>query len=369
MTIERTDQPPKKRGFGMFDTTIEPEIECFQSLAYPDRERSTILPKWRWMFVQSASRLGVEPIVWVYRKDGGIVAHQGAMPVRIKVGSRELVARWFVETMALEPVRNTGIGSMLVRKALEDLPFNISLGQTEQMRALQFALGWKEIRRLSRFVFLTSTTSDFRGRLPRGLSELAAFAAGSLHLSLLAARTLRGRRTFRCERVNRFGDDHDRLWRSVSNDLDCSVVRDASYLNWKYIDRPGANFVCLHLKRDDEIVALAVLAVRSPSDVYADTRGLIVDIVAPPSQSGVTAAMLAESLGTLRELGAKLVVCYAAGAWLERALARFGFLRTEEAHHFLVADGGMPPDLVSRLRSPDAWYLTAGDSDLDAYAQ
>ena len=122
---------PGSQGFLTYQAEHEDEIFAFQQNEYPERNPDHVGPNWRWMFLESATRLGLEPSVWLYRKNNSIVAHQGAIPVLLHIDHEELSTGWFVETMAATSVRGSAIGPMLIKRALEDMPLNLSLGQTE----------------------------------------------------------------------------------------------------------------------------------------------------------------------------------------------------------------------------------------------
>ena len=121
------------------------EIFSFQARAWPHRNPDLIPARWRWMFVDSAHRLGVDPRVWLYRDQGRIVGYMGSIAVRVKLGDEERQTGWLVDTMVLEEYRNQGVGPRLMVGAHEDQPFSLSLGQTVEMREIQFRLGWKRV--------------------------------------------------------------------------------------------------------------------------------------------------------------------------------------------------------------------------------
>src|SRR5512145_469264 len=109
------------RGLVRYQPVLDNELFAFQREAFPTRRADWVEPRWRWMFQSSAARLGVEPMVWLYRGKQGIVAQQGAIPVRLHSRAGECTTGWFVETMVLEQVRGRAVGPMLVAKAKEEL--------------------------------------------------------------------------------------------------------------------------------------------------------------------------------------------------------------------------------------------------------
>src|SRR4029079_16731893 len=114
----------------------------------------------------------------------------------------------------------------------------------------------------------------------------AAVAAGlGLRASSAVRDLLRERTRSEVREVSRFDDRHDRLWASASSSMPCAVVRDASYLNWKYVDQPGQEFLRLEIRNAAGLVGSAVLAFRAPDQHYQYHRAFLVDLVAPFSDS------------------------------------------------------------------------------------
>jgi hypothetical protein len=354
------------RGILTWSEALAPEVFRFQRQAYPSRRPDWIEPRWRWMFLGSAERLGVAPFVWVYRNRAGVVAHQGAIAVRVRIGGREHVTGWFVETMALESVRGKAIGPMLVAKARADLPFNLSLGQTPQMRELQFKLGWTQVTPLDTYVYVLNAPRVLAGKIAnpvlRSLGAMGLTAAQRL-------RRGRGRRRpsprHEARPVARFGPQHDRLWERVGRQYPCAVIRDASYLNWKYVDQPGQDFRRIELALDGTPVGVAALLVSEPDDVYRYRRGFIVDLVVPPEDPNVVQMLLNESVEALRRAGADLVVFDLAHPKLARCARAFGFTPRGATRYFLISTEGLDAESQAAAENPDNWLITMGDSDID----
>ncbi len=355
------------KGFFGYEPSLEEEVFELQREGYPGRDPDQIARHWRWMFVQSARRLGLDPTVWLYRKRGAVVAHQGAIPVRLRIAGEQANTGWFVETLAADGVRGSPIGPMLIKKALEDMPLNLSLGQTEQMRQLQYAMGWKQVCTLTKYVFVTGYRMSLRNKLPAGAAEVAALAIGARHNWLRWGWTRRYAATFRAEPVRRFTSEHDDLWTRMAETCECAVVRDASYLNWKYVDRPWRTFECIGIRHGDELAGVVVMSVSEASDVYPYRRGYLVDFVAPLDSDDVLAALIVQGVNRLKQLGVQTVTCQVANAALCNALERVGFTARQSHYQFLVAPGSCGDATAERLTDAGAWFLTLGDSDADSY--
>lgn len=338
------------------------ELLEFQAVAFPTRRRDLIPPRLHWMFVASAERLNVQPRVWVHRDGGRVVGQNGAIPVRLQVGRQEMLTAWLVETMVLEEYRDRAVGTRLMMEAHAELPFALSLGQTVQMREIQFRLGWVQVAPLQTAQLMLNPDRVLDGKLPRP----AARAAG---WGLRVARAVRGalreptRGTVR--EVPRFDPAHDRLWDAVSADIVCGVRRDASYLNWKYVDQPGQDFVRLELADEGGVRGVAVCMFRDADESYRYRRAYLVDIVAPLSDSRVLGGLVQAVIRVAADRVADSLVCLHTHAALTNALRSHGFHIRRPGRVLLVRPGPIDADLRRQVLAGENWFLTHGDSDID----
>ncbi|MBA3886447.1 MAG: SDR family NAD(P)-dependent oxidoreductase, partial [Acidobacteria bacterium] len=345
-----------------YSASVEEELFAFHRRAWPQRRADWIAPRYRWMFLDSARRLDLEPRIWLHRQAGAIVGHNGAIPVRLKVGGEERTTAWLVDTMVLEEFRSQAIGARLMVEAHEDLPFALSLGQTEQMRAIQLRLGWHQVAPLETAMLMLRPERVLRGKL----SGPAALAAG---LALRASDAVRGAFTQRpkaqVRAINGFEASHDRIWAAMEADVTCAVRRDASYLNWKYVDQPGQDFLRLEVTRPDGARGLIVLMFREQDKAYAYRRAFIVDVVAPLSDAALLRDLLQAAADGSLERGADAVLCLHAAPALSTALQSAGYRLRQPSRYLLVRPGPIEGLTRERLLSPDGWFVTQGDSDID----
>ena len=345
-----------------YSARIEPEVFEFQMRAWPARRRDWIAPRWRWMFVESARRLGIAPQVWLRRDGGSIVGHNGAIPVQVKVGDGERLSAWLVDTMVLEEYRSQAVGARLMVEAHEDLPFALSLGQTEQMRAIQLRLGWEQVAPLQTAQLLIRPERVLKGKLPGA----AAFAAG---LGLRAGSAMRDVWRHRFEgdvrEVSRFGAEHDALWERMAGDLTCAVRRDASYMNWKYVDQPGQDFLRLEVSNGHGLSGSVICMFREPDEAYKYRRAFIVDLVAPLSDDRAMDGLLQAAVSAASERGADALHCLHINPRLTSALRRGGFRMRQPSRFLLVRPGPIEGRDRDALLNANGWYVTQGDSDID----
>ncbi len=165
--------------------------------------------------------------------------------------------------------------------------------------------------------------------------------------------------------VDRFGARHDELWARVARDMECAVVRDASYLNWKYVEQPGQDFLRLEVVEGETARGVAVLAFHEPDGKYAYRRASLVELVAPPSDDRSLRETIAVASRAAAGRGADSLVCLHIGARLTAALRRSGFLIREPGRFLLVSPGDLEGEARRRVLSAEGWFATQGDSDID----
>jgi hypothetical protein len=342
------------------------EILEFQAKSYPERETHEILPRWRWSFIKSAQRLNVEPKVWMYRYKGKIVAHQGALSVKVKVNNKYYISGWFVETMTLEEVRGKAIGPMVVQKALEELPFNLSLGQTDLMRKLQLNMGWKEVCTVNNYIYAINPTNILQNKIKFLFLKQTVgliYKIGQNILNRLGCRLPRGE--WKLTEGKRFGEEYEQLWNNVENNIKCTVVRDANYMNWKYVEQPGQQFTILELRQDAQLKGVIVLLVKESDRIYNYSRGFILDIVTPQEDIRLTHGLLEGAKQHLRSKKVDMINCVLKSNKIIGHIKRYGFINKGIRHHFLVASESINAEEKNDIFNKNNWYLSMSDSDQD----
>ena len=362
------DERPSSRRSGVvgYSPALEPEILAFQQAAFPRRRRDWIEPRWRWMFLDSAARLGVKPQVWLYRDGGRVVGHHGAIPVRVKTGTGERVSPWLVDTIVLEEFRSRAVGAQLSVEAQRDVAFALSLGQTKSMRDVQLKMGWRALGTMDSWLLVLNPRRAFAGRLKNGAVRLAV--AGALHATQSARRYFgerSGTEGFDVAVVSRFDVTHDRLWASVRDQYGSAVIRDASYLNWKYVDQPHQDFRRIEVRRQGLAAAVGVVVIREPDESRRYRRAVVVDFVAPHDDPDVVRAALAAIAADAARVDADVLEFDLLSATLAPHLRSFGFNRAAQTRELLIWDRESAASLETHAPGR-GWYLTRGDSDGDS---
>jgi hypothetical protein len=269
---------------------------------------------------------------------------------------------WLVDTMVLEEFRSQAVGSRLMLQSDEDLPLALSLGQTSQMREIQLRLGWEQVAPLQTAQLLIRPERVLKGKLP---GPAAAAAGLGLRAAFAVRDVFKSRPKARVREIARFDARHDALWDRMAQTVICTVRRDASYLNWKYVDQPGQEFLRLEVLDGDVLMAVIVWALKEPDRAYAYRRALLVDLVAPLDNVARLAQAIDATIPVIADAGADAAICLHINETVTRALRECGFHLREPGRFLLVSPGPLQGAQRESVLSSSSWLVTQGDSDID----
>ncbi len=223
--------------------------------------------------------------------------------------------------------------------------------------------GWKAIGTYQQYIAVIDAKRVLENRL--GPLALPASLVLRAVLSILG----RGARTasvqgIETRPVDRFDSRVDALFAKVAPALPIAFVRDANYLNWRYVDTPTQKHRILAAERGEDLVGYAVIEI-------AHGRGYLVDVLG--LDEAVEDALLRAAFGEFRREGCGLALlstlpCARVAAMLNRN----GFFPHPKTTPFRTAT----PFIVRVLREdanpksttlldPTQWYVFDGDRDVE----
>ncbi len=291
--------------------------------------------------------------------------HGGAAPIRLKIASDSQRTGWVIETSGLEFLCGAPVESGLTVRTRHDLPFSLSILEAGPARDNLLHLGWREIA-----AFETAELVIHPEIVLKGLSGAAALAAGwGLRASTAVRAMLQQPTRFDIQHVDRFDIRHDRLWEATARDITCGIVRDAAWLNAKYVDQTVPDVVRLEVIEEGLVRGVVVLTFREADDGCPYRRGYLVELIAPPSDARLLRQLIQIAGTAAAECHADALLCLSIGASLSRALRQNGF-RVREPRRFLVVNPGDLPETLRRsvLTAAD-WFMTEGERDVSRVAR
>lgn len=167
-------------------------------------------------------------------------------------------------------------------------------------------------------------------------------------------------RHVRVESVDRFGNEVDRLWGRIGSGLGVATVRDARYLNWRYVDCPDVRYTALVARRwfNGDLAGAAILRLGVGDQPIA----CLVDWLVPHGATPAAQALLAYCETVAREAGmTQLQAWFPPSAWPAQLLLQRDY-RPEPTPYHLVALTKVPEVSLEWVNAH--WYYTMGDSDI-----
>lgn len=322
---------------------------------------------YRWLFRDNP--LGSGDGV-VFCRNGAAIGFGGATPRRLRLDGAVAPVAHGLEYMVEPSARGGGGGGAAVR---------LAKAWEKRMTALGFAVGvvfpnansvglltsdlvgWRLIF-APRFLALPLAGAAFRENAPGGLSPALATALVRTLAAGLALRRI-GRGKPAIVELDRFDDRFDELWRRTAHGARAAFVRDAAYLNWRYVGHPLYRYRIFAIERD----GIAAFLVVSPRHLFGMDSLLVVDGWAAPEDSGLLTSLAIDVARrgrdeTIAVLGAQA----APGSHFEAALKRAGFVAVPDRFNpkpfaliGLSLAGGSEAAFDAQ-----GWHLTWGDMDV-----
>lgn len=191
---------------------------------------------------------------------------------------------------------------------------------------------------------------------PARLGRVAGIVANAVANRIARRRSTHLPKGYKASVIARFGPDVDKLWLSVASGYRVALVRDARYLNWRYVDNPDT-YLTYGLTRDEELVGLVVLRTTLRRGVEV---GEFMDFLCPVDEPQIRTLLVRIALDEFRSRGCSLAQAWSIkGTRSDHSLKRAGLNLSRSGVKFLVS-----PDLAyPAVYDPDSWLLTQGDGN------
>ena len=327
--------------------------------------------RWRWQFFDNPACRDAPSEMWVAELDGAIVGFLASFPVRMQLAGRVQLVYHDCDLIVAPQARRGGVGQRLVEaydafanplsNALAYAPANGRIRERVGYRAVHavpIALRPYNAAAIARYVGVTE-------RLPRGLSPVTHGVTAILGVGFAAANRLRAPRApadRTVERLSGAGEEIDRLWARCATHFPFAAVRDAAWVQWRFLEDPLYDVTVL-AARDGSGAVTGYLAFRVTP--RPDLRlGRILDLFALPDDVATVDALLHRALALTRADHADLVSCVGLHPALRRRVHRYLYVKPARLDRpaWLLWKGD--PALRERVHDAGEWHISHADSDI-----
>src|SRR5207237_139208 len=197
------------------------------------------------------------------------------LPVRVSLKGLEVDGAWGADAVVAPERDRQGVGEALVRAWERHSGAVLAIGSSSSARAVLDRLHVPESKILPCLVKPLTRRALRMPHLPMPVNRFISAITHPVVQIVSRSRPLRAE----CEPIRRFDSSFTTLWERLAAKFDLSVRRDASYLNWRYIEPPHVRYSIVALKRQGEVHGYAVYRhVHEP----LGRATLLVDFLADP---------------------------------------------------------------------------------------
>ena len=299
-----------------------------------------------WWFERNPSR---KRLISVARADGAIIGMAAMSFFRMVLDGREQMVAVPVHVATDAAYRRRGVFSALELRNEEaaaeaGAPVTITFPNAASHRVFVGDLGWRDLprRRLwARPLRAGAVLRYVAGRPGEGGGLRAHESEPQQRRGLMIAP------------LARFGTETDELWQRVTSSSGNQIVRDATFLNWRYVDSPR-DYRRFAAYSGDELVGFVVMGHTVKHGV---SSGFVADLVAAERNGRARVALLQRCVSELRDGTDALIAL--PGSADRRPFLRAGLLPTHKEIRF-VAKPLRDPAVLNRRH---LWHFTLGDFD------
>jgi hypothetical protein len=239
---------------------------------------------WPWLYFGNPAGTGTAAVALA---GGRVVGKLGLVPLRVTADRERLTAE-LGEGLTLLPEWRTWANFRALAAAVAEpertaaFAFGFATPYISKLHAL---MGHPVLGRVPIFAGVLNGTGMLAARGFRGPAAVAAGCAARLVFGL--KRSDRAAAGIELAEIAGFGDEYDALWRAIEPHRGVAVVKDALYLNWRYVECPAARYHRVAARCGGELAGYIVWRDRGP---HGD--GYVLELAARGDSRPVLTALL-----------------------------------------------------------------------------
>ena len=313
----------------------EKQILEMDWLLFPDPWNKRNIDNWRWKY--SGNNPAGKAIIYVMEHEGKIIVHFAVVPYRLRVFGEDVLGSHSIGSMVLPEYQGKGLIKFVADKQFEEVA----------KRGIAFSYGFPNI-----------LAYDLHKKL-MGYSDVVDISTMEKQVNS------RGRITeksvpakFKFFPIDRFDHSVDILWDRVRDDHRISVIRDAVFLNWRYLERPDQKYYAFGIYEDNTLAGYVILKLYKDGEIL---KGHIIDILSLSGREDIALSLIEESENFFIENKTDIESAWVAGSGLYNdILSAKGFkpLRPRP----LICRLNLDKEKYKPVLNGKNWYFTMGDT-------
>lgn len=287
---------------------------------------------------------------------GRIVANISSMPAKLKIENKIFDARWTCDLMVDPVYQNKGLGAYLMKHFLNSYPCSITLGVSEKSYPLMKKCGMMEIKPTFYLYRFLRPASVLAKKLKfKFFLKLAKFGEDSFK----KVRNLK-KTPSRCNLldVKKLPEGTGLLLDDFNKRFSFLVVKEKSYLEWKYLNHPYYNYEILEFSLSGKLKAFIIFRTMEYGGLnYAMLSEIFYDSLQALEE------ILKSFLGLLYERDIDILKALITESSAKNVFKKMFFIQKKEFPGMFI----FSKEIMDNAKVADSknWFLTKGDSDLD----
>lgn len=333
-------------------------IQSFQE--EESARRSHNASYYRWKLLNNPAGEGA---MWIVQDEGRVTGTASFTPKRLKIGTPMPGAAEIGDTFTHPDYQRKGIFSTLVKSvradALDnDIEFIYGTPNQNSLPGYEKKLNFPQIPGVGAVNLIRPLQME---RVAKGrLGDTWKAKIMEIGMRLVYATRYRPQKTsgvMQITTVDAFPPEIDSLWDAVADAYDVIIVRDLTYLEWRFGTNPDEYTIWIVRDNSQQLLGYIV----TKPGLWRGLKVLyIADYLTMPGQESIFDEALSAILQHAQSQGADMVSCWSVEASEHaRVLKNCGFLRFRDVPIICYAN-----ELGKRVICADyKWYFTMADSD------
>jgi GNAT superfamily N-acetyltransferase len=313
--------------------------------------------RWEWQYRRNPNRPPEGPLIWIAREGHTIVGQYATMPVRLAIKGQEIGGAWGMDVMVAPERQRQGLGEVLFRTWDHQVGASLGLGLSDSSYRLFKKMQWPDVGPVPCFVKPLTRRALRRPHWPVAINRFVSALTLPWIKVVSRTRPLGGE----VKVIRHFDDGFTQLWDRLGHKFAFAVRRDASYLNWKFVQPPHVRYTIATFQRDNEPAGYAVYRhVQEPRSRVT----LLVDFLTDPSDEEGFLTLIRWVDREARGNDSDKIRCFALHGAFRKLLRKSGYYARKSTMEFVAKVNAVRvPE--SFYKNTDDWHVTLGDSDQD----
>lgn len=319
------------------------------------------LQNWKWQF---RGAIAEEGYIWVADHRGTLAGQYATVPIRMQIANKTIKGALSLDTMTHSDFRKQGIFVTLAKAVynqLESKDVKLVYGFPNDNSYHGFIkhLNFLVLENLPALTRPLNVSEILRCRIRNGVvSKLVGIPVQAVFDVLFGKKNKAN--DIKIEHKPEFTEEVDQLFSELSPEFENLVIRDYSYLKWRYDQNPQHTYDKFLGYRSGKLAGYCVC---SQTERRGIKIGLIVDIFTSPDDEELTACLVKTAIQRFKKQKMMLASCMLNNeSPFKKTLKKLGFIIPVKRFPFIVRQNTDDLD-INNLITPRNWHITYGDGD------